>query len=124
MKQITKILALTALVIAAASCSASRAEQMKLAESVDVSCAPEVLALKGDRIPADITVTFPAKYFHPQAIMEVTPVLVYEGGEQVARTFTYQGDKVKDNYPVIASDVAGNVSESVSFEYVPGVEKS
>ena len=61
MKHITKILALTALVIAAASCSASRAEQMKLAESVDVSCAPEVLALQGDRIPAAITVTFTAK---------------------------------------------------------------
>lgn len=124
MRQITKIIALAALVVAAASCSASRAEQMKLAENVDVSCNPEVLALKGDCIPAEITVTFPAKYFHPQAIMEVTPVLVYEGGEQAAPAFTYQGEKVKDNYQVIASDVAGSVSEKVSFEYVPGVEKS
>ena len=85
MKRIFKIFALCALVVAAASCSKSRAEQMKLAENVKVSCTPEVLALVGDKIPAEITVTYPAKYFHPKATLEVTPVLVYEGGEQPIR---------------------------------------
>lgn len=112
------------MVVAFASCSASRAQQMKMAEKITISSNPEVLALVGDKIPADITVTFPAKYFHPSAIMEVTPVLVYEGGEQVGKTFTYQGEKVKDNYRVIASDVDNSVTEKVSFDYVPGVEKS
>ncbi|HCZ22908.1 MAG TPA: hypothetical protein DHU72_05770, partial [Rikenellaceae bacterium] len=102
MKRITGFLALCAMVVAFASCSASRAQQMKMAEKITISSNPEVLALVGDKIPADITVTFPAKYFHPSAIMEVTPVLVYEGGEQVGKTFTYQGEKVKDNYRVIA----------------------
>lgn len=124
MKKITGFLALCAMVLAFASCSASRAEQMKLAEKVSVSSNPEVLALVGDKIPADITVTFPAKYFHPAAILEVTPVLVYEGGEQVGKTFKYQGEKVKDNYRVIASNVDNSVTEKVAFDYVPGVEKS
>lgn len=124
MKKFTGFLALCAMVLAFASCSASRAEQMKLAEKVSVSSNPEVLALVGDKIPADITVTFPAKYFHPAAILEVTPVLVYEGGEQVGKTFKYQGEKVKDNYRVIASNVDNSVTEKVAFEYVPGVEKS
>jgi len=124
MKRITGFLALCAMVVAFASCSASRAQQMKMAEKITISSNPEVLALVGDKIPADITVTFPAKYFHPSAIMEVTPVLVYEGGEQVGKTFTYQGEKVKDNYRVIASDVDNSVTEKVSFDYVPGVEKS
>ena len=124
MKKFTGFLALCAMVLAFASCSASRAEQMKLAEKVSVSSNPEVLALVGDKIPADITVTFPAKYFHPAAILEVTPVLVYEGGEQVGRTFKYQGEKVKDNYRVIASDVDNSVTEKVAFDYVPGVETS
>ena len=123
MKRIFKIFALCALVVAAASCSKSRAEQMKLAENVKVSCTPEVLALVGDKIPAEITVTYPAKYFHPKATLEVTPVLVYEGGEQAAQTFTYQGEKVQDNYTVVAYD-GGTVKESVSFKYVKGVEKS
>ncbi len=124
MKRITGFLALCAMVVAFASCSASRAQQMKMAEKITISSNPEVLALVGDKIPADITVTFPAKYFHPSAIMEVTPVLVYEGGEQVGKTFTYQGEKVKDNYRVIASDVDNSVTEKVSFDYVSGVEKS
>ena len=124
MKKFTGFLALCAMVLAFASCSASRAEQMKLAEKVSVSSNPEVLALVGDKIPADITVTFPAKYFHPAAILEVTPVLVYEGGEQVGRTFKYQGEKVKDNYRVIASNVDNSVTEKVAFDYVPGVETS
>lgn len=124
MKKFTGFLALCAIVLAFASCSASRAEQMKLAEKVSVSSNPEVLALVGDKIPADITVTFPAKYFHPAAILEVTPVLVYEGGEQVGKTFKYQGEKVKDNYRVIASNVDNSVTEKVAFDYVPGVEKS
>lgn len=124
MKKFTGFLALCAMVLAFASCSASRAEQMKLAEKVSVSSNPEVLALVGDKIPADITVTFPAKYFHPAAILEVTPVLVYEGGEQVGKTFKYQGEKVKDNYRVIASNVDNSVTEKVAFDYVHGVEKS
>ena len=123
MKRIFKIFALCALVVAAASCSKSRAEQMKLAENVKVSCTPEGRARVGDKIPAEITVTYPAKYFHPKATLEVTPVLVYEGGEQAAQTFTYQGEKVQDNYTVVAYD-GGTVKESVSFKYVKGVEKS
>lgn len=123
MKKVFKALALCALVVSAASCSKSRAEQMKLAENVDVKCNPEVLALVGDKIPAEITVTYPAKYFHPKATLEVTPVLVYEGGEQVGPTFTYQGEKVKDNYKVVAYD-GGTVKESVAFKYEKGVEKS
>lgn len=123
MKRIFKIFALCGLVVAAASCSKSRAEQMKLAENVKVSCTPEVLVLVGDKIPAEITVTYPAKYFHPKATLEVTPVLVYEGGEQAAQTFTYQGEKVKDNYTVVAYG-GGTVKESVSFKYAKGVEKS
>ena len=112
------------MVISAASCSKSRAEQMKLAENVNIDCTPEVLALVGDEIDADITVSFPANYFHPQATMVVTPVLVYEGGEQEGKAFKYQGEKVKDNYKVINSKQPTTVKESVSFKYEKGVEKS
>ena len=40
---------------------------------------PEAL---GGEIDATVTVTYPEDYFHPKAILEVTPVIVYEGGEQ------------------------------------------
>ena len=124
MKNILKLLGLCALVAVAASCSRSRAEQMKLAERLSIECDPEVLALVGDKIPVNLAVTYPDGYFHPKATLEVTPVLVYsDGNEQVGPTFTYQGEKVLDNYRVIPTSGA-TVSQHVDFAYEEGVEKS
>ncbi len=123
MKRILNLVALCAIVFAAASCGKSRTEQMALAENLKISCTPEVLTLVGDKIDAEITVTYPEKYFYPKTILEVTPVLVYEGGEVAAKTFTYQGEKVKDNYTVVSYD-GGTVKENVSFDYVEGMETS
>ena len=122
MKTTFKIFAAAILAIAAASCSS--AEKMaELAENVVVECNPAVLQVVGGNIDANVTVTYPEKYFHPKAILAVTPVLVYEGGEQAMAPLMYQGEKVKDNYKVIPS-AGGVVTEKVHFTYVPGMEKS
>jgi outer membrane protein OmpA-like peptidoglycan-associated protein len=123
MRNSFKILLLCAAVAAAASCSKSRLEQMKLAEGVRYTCTPEVLALVGDKIPVDLSVTYPDGYFHPKAMLEVTPVLVYGGTEQAGPTYTYQGEKVLDNFKVIPS-TGGTVRERFSFDYEEGVEKA
>jgi hypothetical protein len=123
MKIIFKFLGLCAMVALAASCGRSRAEQMKLAENLLIDCDPEVLALVGDKIPVDLTVTYPDGYFHPKAILEVTPVLVYGGNEQTGPTFTYQGEKVLDNFNVVPSS-GGNARERFSFDYEEGVEQA
>ena len=121
MKKILSILSLAILVLASASCSKSRAEQMAMAENVVVTCNPGVLQLVGDKIPAEISVTYPSGYFHPEAILVVTPVLVYEGGSQTGPSVTYQGEKVKNNYWVVAKD-GGTMKQNVVFDYVKGVE--
>ena len=118
-----KIVFLCSAVLAAASCSKSIAEQMKLAENVQIDCTPEVLALVGDKIPVDLTVTYPKGYFHPKAILELTPVLVYGDGSQTAPTLTYQGEKVLDNFKVVSSN-GGTVREHFDFEYDEGVEQA
>ena len=124
MKKIVRILILGAAVVAAAACSKSRAEQMKLAEKVQIVCSPEVLALVGDQIPVDLEVSYPDGYFHPKAILQVTPVLVYAGGEEVAGpTFTYQGEKVLDNFKVVAKS-GGVVREHFAFDYEEGMEQA
>ena len=123
MKRIISFFALTALVVLSASCSKSRMEQMQLAKDVTIKCTPEVLEIKGGKIPATVTVTCPKGYFHPKATMEVTPVLVYQGGEMAAPTLYYQGDKVKDNYKVVSSEGA-TITEKLSFDYKPGCEKA
>ena len=93
------------------------------AANVVVTCDPQVLEVKGGKIDAEITVVCPADYFNPKAILEVTPVIVYEGGEVAMKPFTYQGEKVEDNWKVVAKDGA-TVKEHVSFDYVPGMEQS
>ena len=117
-----KFLAAAAILAAAVSC-ASIEKMAQMAENVKVTCEPGVLEAANDVIDAVVTVKYPADYFNPKAILEVTPVLVYEGGEAKMRPFIYQGEKVKDNYKVVSSD-GQTVTERVHFDYVPGMEKS
>lgn len=121
MKRILNLIALAALVLAAASCSKSRAEQMAMADKVITKCNPEVLEVVGGKVPATVTVTYPKDYFHPEALMVVTPVLVYEGGQQTGESVIYQGESIKDNNRVIYK-TGGTETLKTEFQYVPGVE--
>ena len=121
MKKSFKFLSAAVLGLAAVACS-SPEKMAEMAENVSVQCDPAVLEVVAGKINATVTVTYPADYFHPKAILEVTPVIVYEGGEAKMEPFVYQGEKVVDNYKVVPSD-GSTVSEKVSFDYVPGMEK-
>ena len=123
MKRILTYAALAALALISSSCAKSRLEQMQLAKDVDIKCTPEVLEIVSGKIPATVSVTCPKGYFHPKATMDVTPVLVYEGGEIEGRLLQYQGDKVKDNYKTVSSQGA-TITEKLSFPYKPGCEKA
>ena len=122
MMKSVKFLAAAAILAAAVSC-ASIEKMAQMAENVKVTCDPGVLEAANDAIDAVVSVTYPADYFNPKAILEVTPVLVYEGGEAKMKPFIYQGEKVKDNYKVVSSD-GQTVKEKIHFDYVPGMEKS
>lgn len=123
MKKSVKILAAALMGFAAVACS-SASKMAELADNVKVTCEPEVLEVVAGNVDADLTVTVPEKYFHPKAIVEVTPVLVYEGGEAAMESFKYQGEKVKNNYKVVAAKAQTVVKESVHFDYVKGMEKA
>jgi hypothetical protein len=96
----------------------------KLAEMVNTECTPEVLEAVNGKIAAQYTVEFPAKYFLSEAILDVTPVMVYAGGEVAGPVFTLQGDKVMDNNNVISYKNGGKASRAVVFDYKPGMEKA
>ncbi|GAE22578.1 immunoreactive 53 kDa antigen PG123 [Bacteroides pyogenes JCM 10003] len=42
---------------------------------------PQVLEAVGGKVPATINGKFPEKYFNKKAVVEVTPVLKWKGGE-------------------------------------------
>ena len=113
MKKSIKFLAAALLGLAAAACS-SPEKMAKMAENVIVTCNPGVLEVVGGQIDASVSVTYPEDYFHPKAILEVTPVIVYEGGESKLPAYVFQGEKVKDNYQVIPSEGA-TVTKNMKF---------
>ena len=45
---------------------------------------PQVLEAVGGKVPATINGKFPEKYFNKKAVVEVTPVLKWNGGEAKA----------------------------------------
>ena len=119
----TGIKFLTAAVVGLAAVACSSPKKMaEQAENVVVKSDPAVLEVVAGKIEANVTVTYPEKYFHPKAILEVTPVIVYEGGEAKMDPYYFQGEKVKDNYEVVSADGA-TVTKPVSFAYAPGMEK-
>ncbi len=122
MKKITKILSFVVLGTAIVACS-SPEKMATMAENVVVTSNPAVLEVVGGEINDDVTVTYPEDYFHAKAVLAVTPVLVYEGGEAAMEPFYFQGEKVQDNYEVVPASGA-TVTKHVKFNYVPGMEKS
>ena len=120
MRKSIKLFAAVVLGIAAVACS-SPEKMAKMAENVQVTCEPAVLEAVAGQIEATVSVTYPKDYFNPKAILEVTPVIVYDGGEAALPALKYQGEKVKDNYKVVSSD-GQTVTEKLVFDYVEGME--
>ena len=107
---------LTVVVLALSGCNCFK-KMAKNQDDVQITCTPEVLVLNNGVVEADITVTFPEKYFNKKAVLKVTPVIVFEGGEVAGLTQYFQGTKVDDNYTVISSENGGNYTMHVSFPY-------
>ncbi|HJD76434.1 tetratricopeptide repeat protein [Bacteroides reticulotermitis] len=85
---------------------------------------PQVLEAVGGKVPATINGKFPEKYFNKKAVVEVTPVLRWNGGEAKGQTATFQGEKVEGNDQTISYKVGGNYTMKTSFDYVPEMAKS
>jgi len=84
---------------------------------------PQVLVSEGGKVNATVDGNFPAKAFPTTAIVTITPVLKYNGGEATGTPITLQGAKVKGNNKVIAK-TGGTFSVSSVFNYIPDMAKS
>jgi tetratricopeptide (TPR) repeat protein len=89
-----------------------------------VKVEPQPLEAIGGKVPATINATFPAKWFNKNAVVTVTPVLRYQGGEAWGTAYTFQGEKVKGNNQTISQSAGGNVTLKSSFNYKPEMKKS
>ena len=85
---------------------------------------PQVLEAVGGKVPATINGKFPEKYFNKKAVIEVTPVLKWNGGEAKGQPATFQGEKVEGNNQSISYKMGGSYTMKTSFDYVPEMAKS
>ena len=85
---------------------------------------PQMLEAVGGKVPATINGKFPEKYFNKKAVVEVTPVLKWNGGEAKGQPATFQGEKVEGNDQTISYKMGGSYTMKTSFDYVPEMAKS
>ena len=98
--------------IALSSCS----KLGKLTEE-NFTVTPTPLEAIGGEVPATINGTFPVKYMKKKAVVTVTPVLKYEGGEAVGQSATFQGEKVEGNGTTIQYKMGGVYTMKSNFTY-------
>ena len=106
-------------VIALSSCS----KLGKLTEE-NFTVTPTPLEAIGGEVPATINGTFPVKYMKKKAVVTVTPVLKYEGGEAVGQSATFQGEKVEGNGTTIQYKAGGVYTMKTNFTYEDKMQKS
>lgn len=87
-------------------------------------CTPNPLEVKGGKVNATITGTFPEKYFTKNATVTVTPVLKFMGKEVKGTPSVFQGEKVVGNNQTISFKTGGTYTMKTSFDYVPDMAKS
>ena len=78
---------------------------------------PQVLEAVGGKVPATINGKFPEKYFKKKAVVEVTPVLKWNGGEAKGQSAVFQGEKVEGNDQTISYKVGGKVPATINGKF-------
>ncbi len=85
---------------------------------------PNPLEVVGSTVPATVTGNIPAKFFKKNAVVTVTPVLMYGDQQTAASSVTYQGEKVRGNNPVVNYSNGGTLTIPVNYVYTPEMQKS
>ena len=111
-------LGLIAAVVMLASCNKT------LQKPDEITVNPSPLVLKGGKVNAEITGTFPQKKFAKKGVLTVTPVLKYAGKEAVGEPVTYVGEKAKENGKTVNYRNGGKYTQTCSFDYVPEMRVS
>jgi tetratricopeptide (TPR) repeat protein len=99
-------------------------KMVKMAAEVKYEVTPKVLEMHGDSVEATLKVTFPVKYFQKDAILEITPVLKYDGGEQAFKSLILQGEEAQANNQVVSFTSGGTYSVTSKIAFVEGMRQA
>jgi len=87
------------------------------AQDVTYTVTPEVLEAHAGKVDVTVKVKVPEKYMDKKAIVELTPVLKYEGGETAFPSKTVQGEGVEGNNQIISYLNGGQYTYTGSVPY-------
>ena len=85
---------------------------------------PQVLEAVNGEVPVTMHGTYPAKFFPKKAILTVTPVLKWNGGQVAGDSYIFQGEKVEGNYQMIPYKTGGNFTMKANYAYQPAMARS
>ncbi len=117
------ILASFALAALLLSSCGGLSKMVKMASEVKYEVTPKVLEMHGDSVESTLKVSFPVKYFQKKAILEITPVLKYDGGEQAFKSLILQGEEAQANNQVVSFTSGGSYSTSSKVAFVEGMRQ-
>lgn len=120
MKKTLVYLSLAAVTLSLGSCSKKVSEFA----SEYFTTTPTPLETVGETVPATISGTVPAKFMPKNAVVTVTPVLVWVGGEASSSQVTFQGENARSNGQVISYKEGGNVTIPFNVKYQPEMANS
>lgn len=86
-------------------------------DKVYISATPEILEVKGNNITVTINAEFPPRYFQKKAVMNITPVLIYENGETELPSMNFIGERVSGDGVVVSKKYGGTYSYTMTIPY-------
>ncbi len=112
-----KNLAIFILAAAVLSSCGGLNKMVKDSGQVGYQVTPPVLEMHGGEVDVKVDVNYPVKYFNKKAVVTLTPVLRYEGGEKTLNPLVLQGEDVTDNNQPVSYDNGGSASVSNTFTF-------
>ncbi len=95
-------------------------KMVKKAGEVEYKTTPNPLEMHANKVPIDVKVTFPPKYFGKKVKLVITPALVSDyssADEKLFKTQTIIGEKFQDNYEQIPYKEGGSFSFKDTIAY-------
>lgn len=124
MKQ-SRINVFASIALAALLASCAGLNKMKTgAQDVTYTVTPEVLEAHAGNVDITVKVKVPEKYMDKKAVVELTPVLKYDGGETTFPSKTVQGESVEGNDQVISYLNGGQYTYTGSVPYQENMKVS
>ena len=119
--KMTLVLASAALV--SVSCNPVK-KVVKDFEGVKIASTQSVLSLNNGKIATDIVAEIPANCFQKNAVLRLTPAIVYAGGITKGESFLLQGENASENGIVVPGKESISIKRHIEFDYKPEMQNS